>query len=244
MTLPGLQKELIEVIERFDALTTPAEIFEGFGDLGRRLDLPWVSCGPLVSGPDAAPANETFFRYPGGWLDYYFGRDFLRHDPVVKAGRTLSHAFAWSDLKVEKALSKKTVGFRIMKEAANAGLPDGMTMPVHGPKGRVFLLSVAGEGDLKSPSVRRLLRIGALWAHERLSEALNKTDAWSGPALSVREQSCIMWASEGKTDEEIGQILSISAATVSWNILQVKKKLGVYSRIQAVAHVIRMKMID
>ena len=43
------------------------------------------------------------------------------------------------------------------------------------------------------------------------------------------------WVADGKTDFEVGKILSISPRTVRFHIRNAKTKLGVATRIQAVA---------
>lgn len=55
------------------------------------------------------------------------------------------------------------------------------------------------------------------------------------PALTSREAECIRFAADGKSDAAIGATLGISTATAHFHMESVKKKLGVRSRIQAVA---------
>ena len=58
--------------------------------------------------------------------------------------------------------------------------------------------------------------------------------------LSVREAEVLTWLTAGKTDAEIGTILSISPRTVSHTVERVYRKLGVASRASAVACVLRI----
>lgn len=53
--------------------------------------------------------------------------------------------------------------------------------------------------------------------------------------LSQRETECLQWAARGKTDWEIGQILSLSEKTVNIYIERAKAKYGARSRAQAIA---------
>jgi len=61
--------------------------------------------------------------------------------------------------------------------------------------------------------------------------------------LSPRELQCLQWASKGKTDGEIGVILSISARTARFHIENAKRKLGAATRVQAVAEAMRRRAI-
>jgi len=70
-------------------------------------------------------------------------------------------------------------------------------------------------------------------AYARFCELLDSKTAKS--PLSPRESECLRWISDGKTDSEAGKILHISPRTVRFHINNAKVKLGVSTRIQAVA---------
>jgi transcriptional regulator EpsA len=53
--------------------------------------------------------------------------------------------------------------------------------------------------------------------------------------LSDREMEIMAWVKLGKTNQEIGMILDISAFTVKNHLKRMFKKLGVYNRMQAVS---------
>lgn len=53
--------------------------------------------------------------------------------------------------------------------------------------------------------------------------------------LSSRERQVLQWVREGKTNHEIGQILSISPFTVKNHVQRILRKLNVTNRAQAVA---------
>ncbi len=63
------------------------------------------------------------------------------------------------------------------------------------------------------------------------------------PALAKRERECLYWCSRGKTNWEIGQILSISERTAEHHIASAARKLGSTSRVHAVAQAIRKRLI-
>lgn len=66
-------------------------------------------------------------------------------------------------------------------------------------------------------------------AHERADRAAQP------PVLSAREIQVLEWVREGKTNQEIGQILDISPLTVKNHIQKILRKLNVNNRAQAVA---------
>jgi len=71
-----------------------------------------------------------------------------------------------------------------------------------------------------------------------LTKEANRHDA---PALSPREDEVMQWLLEGKTNEEIGIILSISSHTVKNHLDRIYKKLGVASRHSACLEWTRLK---
>src|ERR1044071_2667229 len=64
--------------------------------------------------------------------------------------------------------------------------------------------------------------------------------AEDGPSepLSARELECMRWVAAGKTDWEIGTILSISGTTVKFHVDRGRAKLGARTRAQATARLV------
>jgi DNA-binding CsgD family transcriptional regulator len=58
--------------------------------------------------------------------------------------------------------------------------------------------------------------------------------AQARPDLTPRQIEVMRWVSAGKTDWEIGRILSISEATVNRHVELAKERIGVRTRAQAI----------
>ena len=58
-------------------------------------------------------------------------------------------------------------------------------------------------------------------------------------AISTRESEVLLWISRGKSNREIGQILTISPRTVDKHLEQIFTKLGVANRASAAARAVR-----
>lgn len=66
----------------------------------------------------------------------------------------------------------------------------------------------------------------------------------TGPrACSQREMEILHWVREGKSNEEVGQILGISGLTVKNHLQRIYKTLGVSNRTQAVARGITLQLL-
>ena len=62
--------------------------------------------------------------------------------------------------------------------------------------------------------------------------------------LSPRQRECLYWTAQGKSSSDIGAILRISARTVDFHILECCGRLGVRTRVQAVAEAVRRSLLD
>lgn len=62
--------------------------------------------------------------------------------------------------------------------------------------------------------------------------------------LTDRELEIMHWVREGKSNQEIGAILSISQLTVKNHVQNILKKLKVQNRAQAVSHAIALRLIS
>jgi DNA-binding CsgD family transcriptional regulator len=57
--------------------------------------------------------------------------------------------------------------------------------------------------------------------------------------LTDRQLECLRWISQGKSSADIGIILRISGRTVDYHVAAICERLGVRTRMQAVAQAIR-----
>ncbi|KYF57311.1 hypothetical protein BE08_21515 [Sorangium cellulosum] len=129
---------------------------------------------------------------------------------------------------------------RVMREAADFGLSEGLSAPLHGPRGALGVLSFATGAELRSARrrTRRALphvHLLAGYVHEALRRVLVTEGARMSRPLSPRERECLLWVAEGKTSWEIGVILATSERTVNFHLQNACAKLGVSNRQHAVA---------
>jgi len=120
-----------------------------------------------------------------------------------------------------------------------AGLPahmrntDGLIVPVHEHGELAWYVAFSGRDPDLGQRAKSLLAASVHAAYSVFHELMDGTAARS--PLSKRESECLRWVAEGKTDGEAGKILGISPRTVRFHINNAKDKLGVATRIQAVA---------
>lgn len=114
-----------------------------------------------------------------------------------------------------------------------ADLKESLVVPVHVDGKFVWGAGFSGSEPDTSQPAQSVLSASAHEGYLRFRELLDSTRLHS--PLSPRESECLKWVADGKTDFEVGKILNISPRTVRFHIRNAKTKLGVATRIQAVA---------
>ncbi len=120
---------------------------------------------------------------------------------------------------------------------------DGLAVPVYQgiePRGGI---NYGGLTPDTSTLARGMIQVVSHAAIDRAFELRSGQPASSLLGLSVREAQCLRHVAIGHPDAEIGQLLGISPRTVRFHVDSAKAKLGVSTRIQAVAKALRERII-
>lgn len=106
-------------------------------------------------------------------------------------------------------------------------------------KGRfVGLVSAMTAGGVDAA---RLTRAQMALCH--MLSGLENEKAAAGELLSERERECLLWVSQGKTADEVSQILDVSSNTVNSYVAHAIHKLSAKNRAMAIATAIRRGII-
>jgi LuxR family maltose regulon positive regulatory protein len=62
--------------------------------------------------------------------------------------------------------------------------------------------------------------------------------------LSAREQQILHLLATGKSNEEIAATLFLTLSTVKWHLAHLYRKLGVHTRVQALAQARQLKLLE
>ena len=123
---------------------------------------------------------------------------------------------------------------------------NGISVPLHGPSGRVAVLSFASRADDSDPEAK-LACLNALASqfHIAFTDISQSTRSPSvSVQLSCREKDCLAWTARGKSSWDIGMILKISENTVNFHVKNAMRKLATTSRTVAVVKAIRLNLIE
>jgi DNA-binding CsgD family transcriptional regulator len=196
----------------------------------------------LPDCPDPAVA----LNYPAEWQERYFRLRYGEIDPIVTHTPTIAHPFLWSSLADRQFLHRKQR--LIFDEAHEFGLKVGVSVPIHGPYGKVAVVSFASKFDDADPQAKlRRLTALAFQFHVALADPPMSAADCSDRAptrLSTRERDCLNWIAQGKTSWDIGIILTISENTVNFHLKNAMRKLETGSRTAAVLKAARLGLID
>jgi DNA-binding CsgD family transcriptional regulator len=193
-------------------------------------------CRATVPSQRGAESLVLFRNWPRDWATLSDRENFSAFSPVIAEARKRMTPFTWLEVQKARTLSAAEQG--VWDASFAWGWKNGFVLPVHGPGGYFATISMSSlEHDLDlGPENRLRLQIFAMLAHERahfLASPERPLDK-----MSAREVECLRWVAAGKTDWEIGMILSISSATVKFHLDSARTKLGARTRAQAVAQLV------
>ncbi|VVE24455.1 Transcriptional activator protein AnoR [Pandoraea iniqua] len=174
---------------------------------------------------------RVFDTYPTGWMSHYCHQGFLDVDPTVLVGMHSDKLLLWRDPAMPRADA-------FWQEAADFGLNHGVGRSCWGPHGEFGLLSFGRAHDALSSSELQSLNVGmgvlANYTHESMSRLLRpQHPPFDMDSLSAREREVLLWTAEGKTADEIGDILGISTRTVNFHIRNCLDKTGCRNKVQS-----------
>lgn len=173
--------------------------------------------------------RDYFFHatYNDDWIEHYQSRNYVAIDPIVRRGFLGLMPIDWSDVEGFNSDQLKLFGeardFRVGTK--------GLTFPLHGLHNETAIFSITAEMPDKEwinfkQSHLREMRIAGDVFHQRVVGRATGVDAFQKPELTLRERECLRWSAEGKTREDIADILGISPRVVKFHLEGARNKLG------------------
>ncbi|MBL8544305.1 MAG: LuxR family transcriptional regulator [Hyphomonadaceae bacterium] len=213
------------------------EISDRFMAEVRALGFAYAACSSHVDPLRPPRGAVMMVNYPRLWLERFSTRGYAARDPVFFAARRQALPFQWSDWRFRAGLDDDQID--ILNEAADAGLLDGFTVPIHAPDALPASCSLAIGADGVDPLSVRDAHWYAVYAHESARRLVNEAAPPDRPRLGRRERQCLELIARGKTDFEIGLILGVSEHTVHNTVRKAMRKYGVATRMQAFVRALR-----
>lgn len=182
-------------------------------------------------------------NYPEEWMTHYTINNYYDIDPVLPLCFKTNKPFKWDWMMQNTPQSEAAK--KLMFEAEEAHLYDGLGVPIHGINSE--LAGVGMASSTKNTDLSRadagLIRALCFQFHIAFNEKETEGERLKHIVLTPREKEILLWAAEGKSDQVISDILSLSYATVRFHMNNIFKKLEVNERTLAVVKAIRHGLI-
>ncbi|WP_321885795.1 autoinducer binding domain-containing protein [Burkholderia cenocepacia] len=228
---PSLLNWWHDVRSEMARVRTEELVFSTIASRGRALGFTYYAYGLKALAHLSRPQIRMYSSYPRQWSERYKDRDYVSIDPTVKVARATREMVVWSDRLFSPAAL-------LWREARDHGLRTGLSQPSWVDKGTFALLSVSRDSPPVSESEAEAIRPYLILLAETASVTLGgiaSASAKDRSQLTRREVEVLKWSAEGKTAYETAILLGITEVTVNFHVQNALKKLGVASKIQAVA---------
>ena len=230
-----LASAVFDLVGRIAAESSVAGVWRTYLSAARRAGLP---TGFACFMPAGGCFAETIFAdsMPEGWTENYARRGYGAEDPLSERTRHETRPIAWSAHDWDETATPLQKKWRDDNIAAHVQF--GYCIPDRS-SGALKVISLVGEDPDLHPLDLKTLHFAGIEALNRMEELGIETPVRPKSRLSRRERECLKWIAAGKTDWEIGAILSLSEKTVNVYVERAKHKLGVQTRTQAIVYALR-----
>lgn len=237
----AINTSLFDYIQRIQEMDEIDEILLALQDRLSQFGISYFVFASAVRNTEDFKRGIIAARLHPQWAKLFFTQQDADTNPLLAGTLCNSEPLFWHEIKLKaRSVSAAAVThmIRIYRDARSFGLNNGLCVPVYYPGKGLILAHFVGARIIPTPATRVSVHAMALYTCNRLMR-LCERDQPKASLLTAREADCLAWAAQGKTDWEIGEILGISENTVHWYIENIKRKLGVTTRIQAVVSAIQ-----
>jgi LuxR family transcriptional regulator len=196
------------------------------------LGFEYCAYGARIPVPITHPQVIMYNNYSQAWRETYAREDFLRVDPTVAHGLSSTLPVVWSD-------ELFATSPQLRDAARSNGLNVGWAQPCLAPGGVRGLLTLARASEEISRTELAANKERMSWlaqvTHEGMARLLRKTYANASltEPLTERELEILRWTADGKTAQDVAEILNITERTVNFHITRCVEKLQVNNKLAA-----------
>ncbi len=188
------------------------------------------------------------------WDHRYEHKEYFRFDPIYQRCLETTLPVVWSFSSDHHYIRGYTRRFtaiqnQFVSDAVKMGLRNGITIPLHLPRGEIAFVCFYSGGDNntfleQAKAAGNIVLLLAHHFHEAVARSLRDRVAQTmGVVLSPREYECLTFAAHGKTNEDIADLLGLKERTVRFHLNNAAEKLGATNRAHAVSKAAFMGLI-
>ncbi len=186
---------------------------------------------------------HAFTTYPDHWKTFYMEHELHNFDPTLQRASRSVAPVDWNRLQKDEEYT------RVFTPSRDFGIPhQGVTVPIRGLFGETGLLCAsasvsAAEWKKLKRDIMGSLLTNAVHLHDTVMKSEPLMKDLRQPGLSRREIEILQWIAAGKSQMDVGDILSISARTVEVHLRSAREKLCTISTAQAVGRAVSLGII-
>jgi LuxR family transcriptional regulator, activator of conjugal transfer of Ti plasmids len=199
--------------------------------------------GHRANGP------KLISSYPKSWTSHYFREGYDNIDPVLQEARNTSRMFLWDGREARSAKSSKER--RLFDDALSFKIRTGLTVRIPSSQNQfaAFTLAVDDRSlalDRFIETSQDMLEMVGLTYHAHVSAARigrAPPEGQQGSPLTQRERQCLAWISDGKTMQDIAELLGVSPRGVKFHLDNARRNLAALTLPHAVALAFRQGLL-
>ena len=219
---------------------SPQSIFTRIAQAAQQLGFDYVAYGFQSPYPVTQRKIVMLNNYPGPGQARYADAGYLFKDPTVAHGKQSQSPVLWSD----HAFAKNPA---LWADAQDHGLRTGWAQSSLERNGSGSLLTLcrgfepltACELQAKESAMRWLVQV----AHVSLSRNIPIQEAQTLKPLTCREREILQWSADGKSVQDISDILQLSKSAVDFHMKNAISKLSAPNKTAAVARAALMGLL-
>lgn len=237
--MPLIAASVFHLVEHIASQVTVEDVWRAYLAAARRAGY-MHGLAFFAATNDALAHRALSGDMPDGWLAAYTALRCELVDPLAARIKNATAPFAWKLSEWEHDPLPARRAWHALNH--DAGLHAGVMIP-HRMDGPLKSIALCGLDVPIDPHDRMALSFAGHEVLHRMQELGARPAIGMAQALSDRERECLRWVAAGKSDWEIGEILSISEKTVNVYVERAKHKLGVTNRVQAIVTALRFGLI-
>lgn len=200
---------------------------------------PWgveyAACSVMADGDRNLKPGPRFGIWHSEASQSYYENKLYEHDPVIDFALTAERGDYWDRTFADRDLNIDEQG--VLDHAAAFGIHDGLLVPMPLFNGDIVVTSFQGKNIERDPDVEAFLRGVAIYfgneAHRRQMAAKAKSGEIA--SLTTRQTQVLHLAALGYRNEDIGEELGLSLATVKFHLASARKRVGARNTKEAIA---------
>lgn len=216
-------------------------VFERIKTAAQTLGFEYCAYGRRLPLPLSQPKIQVINNYATAWQERYMEAGYLAVDPTIEHGRRTNTPLVWQD-DVFAATPQ------LWDEAQAIGLRVGWAQSSFDGYGVGGMLTLVRSHEPLTPSELDAKEVPMRWlvqiAHLTLSKAFSGPQHTPTVSLTPRETEVLKWHADGKTSDEIAEILTISIDTVKFHTKNAVAKLGSSNKTSAVIRAAMLGLLN